>query len=393
MLQLEPVRALATRRWASGAMTLLCVAACAVDSRTPATTDDDEGFSSGRGGAQSGSAVTGGTSGTSLPASAGGTSLPVSAGGSYGSVTPSPSAGTGGLGTGGAGGAGSGGSAAGASGAAAGAGASTAGAGGSAAPGTPPAAPAGPCGLRLAGAAAVTFDDLYSAVALDLSALGADAALSARYLALTNRQSTGAPTCELDADSRLLLEVLSSLTVDPTAPGPVRLAGTPIIYRIDLRALNWTVAVTLRGTDFSDTWEAIIASSPFATPFLGDDADDATADSGTTVPVLLVDALLDQMLVGVPPFPPGVLDTLQADPELLPSLDRVSTPVDAGDVAGDLGVTQRELLDNLNLLDPALAVLGDNGTLERAVYAPLYRDALCILALVNENQPDPFACP
>jgi hypothetical protein len=380
MREREPARAPATRRWLI-ATVLLGVAACAVDSRNPTARGDDEGFGLGNGGAQSG--VTGGTSGTSLPAPS-----PGGAGGRNGSgIAPESAGGTVGLGSGGAASPDSDGSSAGDGDVPGG------GAGGAAAAGTPPAMPAGPCGLRLLAAPLLTFDDLLSTVALDLAALDEDDALNTRYLALTNRQSAGAPTCELDADSRLLLQVLSSLTVDATAPGPTRLGGAPLIYRIDLRALNWNVGVNLRGTDFTDTWEAIAASSPYAVGFVGDDADDAVADSGTQFPVLFVDALLDQMLAGVPPFPPGVLATLRADVELVPSLDRVSAPVEVRDVAGDLGVTDMALRANLNLLDPALAVLGDNRSLERAVYAPLYRSTLCVLSISNENQPDPNLCP
>jgi hypothetical protein len=383
MLELKPARL--PRGWLTIAPSVLCIA-CALDSRTPTSSDDDEGFGPGNGGAPSGSAVTGGTGGSALPVQVGSdTSLPApSAGGSSnGSGTPPESAG----GAGGAGGGGSAGAAAG--------GAGGGGAGGATAADAPPAGPAGPCALRLLDATLVSFDAVLSTVALDLATLDEEDALTTRYLALTNRQSAGAPTCELDANSRLLLQVLDSLTLDTTVPGPVRLPGVPLIYRIDLRAFNWDVGVALRGVDYSDTWEGITApdSSPYAVSFVGDAADDAIIDSGTVTPVLLVDALLDQMLDGVPPFPPGVLATLRADPELLPSLDRLSTPVEVQDAAGDLGVSRFDLADNLNLLDPAFAVLVNNGTLERAAYAPLYRPALCVLSAASENAVDPGYCP
>jgi len=46
---------------------------------------------------------------------------------------------------------------------------------------------------------------------------------------------------------------------------------------------------------FSDGWEAIIASSVYAVPFVGDEADDAVADSGTTVPLLFGDAFVAEV--------------------------------------------------------------------------------------------------
>jgi hypothetical protein len=51
-------------------------------------------------------------------------------------------------------------------------------------------------------------------------------------------------------------------------------------------------------TDFTDKWEAIIANNQYAVPFVGDDADDAVADSGTTVPVMFGDSLLDAASIG-----------------------------------------------------------------------------------------------
>jgi mono/diheme cytochrome c family protein len=61
------------------------------------------------------------------------------------------------------------------------------------------------------------------------------------------------------------------------------------------------------------------------------------------------------------------------------------------DAAGDLGLTPDELQDNLNDLNPELNVL-DQGRLDRDDFTQFYIDSLCILSLVNENQPDPNVC-
>lgn len=103
----------------------------------------------------------------------------------------------------------------------------------------------------------------------------------------------------------------------------------------------------------------------------------------------------------------ALLDS-EAESFVLPALTRaqvktdgaepISTTVDAydrditlDDVAGELMVPTDELIDNLNLLDPAFAVL-DGGAMDRDDFAMLFLQALCTLAVVNNNQPDPELC-
>ncbi len=62
------------------------------------------------------------------------------------------------------------------------------------------------------------------------------------------------------------------------------------------------------------------------------------------------------------------------------------------DAAGELMVTREDLEDNLTLLDPSLGVLS-NGLIDRDDFALLYIPTLCILSVVNENQPSPDVCP
>ena len=59
--------------------------------------------------------------------------------------------------------------------------------------------------------------------------------------------------------------------------------------------------------------------------------------------------------------------------------------------AGDLYVTADDLEANLNLLDPAMSVL-DGGSMDRDDFTALYAFNLCVLGVVNENQPDPALC-
>jgi mono/diheme cytochrome c family protein len=61
------------------------------------------------------------------------------------------------------------------------------------------------------------------------------------------------------------------------------------------------------------------------------------------------------------------------------------------DAAGDLGLTPEDLLQDLNLLNPALQVL-DNGVLDRDDFTGFYADSLCKLQVFGENAPDPDFC-
>ena len=61
------------------------------------------------------------------------------------------------------------------------------------------------------------------------------------------------------------------------------------------------------------------------------------------------------------------------------------------DAAGDLGVTPDVLEGELNDLDPSLNIL-EQSRLDRDDFTAVYVNSLCILSIVNENQPDQAAC-
>ncbi len=150
----------------------------------------------------------------------------------------------------------------------------------------------------------ISFDDLYASIASDLASLDADDALTARYIALTNRATAG--VCvgpELDRDRQGLFKLVNMLSTGTTVEEPLPIDRDQTIFRIDLADYGWDEPVTVVNadgttTDFLDKWEAIIANNPYAVPYVGDDADDAVADSGTLVPVMLSDALLDTASIG-----------------------------------------------------------------------------------------------
>jgi mono/diheme cytochrome c family protein len=148
-----------------------------------------------------------------------------------------------------------------------------------------------------------SFDDLYAEVANDLQQLDEDDALTARYIALTNRFTAGVcADTSLDKDRQAIFKMVNNLSTDTTISVPVPIDPEETIYRIDLTDYGWDDAVTVVidgvATDFADKWEAIAANNPYAVEFFGDDADDAKLDANTQFPVMLADSMLDTATIG-----------------------------------------------------------------------------------------------
>jgi mono/diheme cytochrome c family protein len=148
-----------------------------------------------------------------------------------------------------------------------------------------------------------SFDDLYAEVANDLQQLDEDDALTARYIALTNRFTAGVCSdTSLDKDRQAIFKMVNNLSTDTTISVPVPIDPEETIYRIDLADYGWDDAVTVVidgvATDFLDKWEAIAANNPYAVEFFGDDADDAKLDANTQFPVMLADSMLDTATIG-----------------------------------------------------------------------------------------------
>jgi hypothetical protein len=135
-------------------------------------------------------------------------------------------------------------------------------------------------------------DDLYALVANDLAQLDADDAVFTRYLSLADQANADGCGPVLDGARAALDKLVNSVSLDASQTNLVPVDADLTLYRLDLRDYAWDRPIELDGTTFADAWEAIIASSVYAVPYLGDDADDAVADSGTSVPVLFGDAFV-----------------------------------------------------------------------------------------------------
>ena len=66
--------------------------------------------------------------------------------------------------------------------------------------------------------------------------------------------------------------------------------------------------------------------------------------------------------------------------------------MDLATAAGDLLISAEELRQDLDLLDPVFAVLGNGGKLDRDDFNALYANAACIFSTLLNNQVDPALC-
>jgi hypothetical protein len=139
----------------------------------------------------------------------------------------------------------------------------------------------------------IDADDILELVATDLSSLDADDRAFARYLSLADEANAKGCGAVLNTSRAGLNKIVNSVSLSSTLSPLTAIDANQTLYRLDLRDYDWDRVVNVGGASFVDAWEAIIASSPYAVPYVGDEADAAAAASGTAVPVLFGGALVD----------------------------------------------------------------------------------------------------
>jgi len=145
----------------------------------------------------------------------------------------------------------------------------------------------------------VDYDELFQEVNDDLGRADNDDQVFFRYISLTNRFTAGVcADAALDKDRDGLVKMLNMLSIEAKIEAPVPVNDDETLYRIDLRDFQWDRAISVEGTAFNDVWEAIAANNPYAVEFIGDDADDAKADSQTAFPVQFADQMMDVAVIG-----------------------------------------------------------------------------------------------
>ncbi|HTV20026.1 MAG TPA: hypothetical protein VMG12_15185 [Polyangiaceae bacterium] len=143
-----------------------------------------------------------------------------------------------------------------------------------------------------------SYDDVYLAVASDLRGQESDDRPFTRYITLVNRYNAGACSDTLDRDRFALTKLVNMLSTRATVTAPEAIDDEKLIYRINIRDYDWDRDVEVDGDNFRDGWEAIIGTSPYAIPFVGDQADDIREDAETDVPIMSADAMLDVAALG-----------------------------------------------------------------------------------------------
>ncbi|MEO8179556.1 MAG: hypothetical protein ABI895_12055 [Deltaproteobacteria bacterium] len=141
-----------------------------------------------------------------------------------------------------------------------------------------------------------SWDDVYQSINADLARSDVEDTPYLRYFELGNssgdEDSGGACGLELSVKRQALTKLINSLSIDASVENPTAVNVNERLYRIDLRDFAWDRPISIAGQEYADGWEALIASDPYALSFIGDDAEDARADTGTLVPVLLVDSFI-----------------------------------------------------------------------------------------------------
>jgi hypothetical protein len=206
----------------------------------------------------------------------------------------------------------------------------------------PDAAPAEVCEGQF-----IDFDEIYEIVSTDLFTQSSDDRENFRYIGVTNRYNAGVCNADLNVDRWAMSKLLNSLSTENRIVVPVPIDERELVYRIDIRDYGWNRDVDVGGQGFEDGWEAIIANSPYAVPFEGDDVDTVALLTGTSVPFLFADALtaaasigdLYYGLVDMPDNLQDLLDDLRID---------VQGDFDTGEVVragtGDSGVSREDRL-------------------------------------------------
>jgi mono/diheme cytochrome c family protein len=144
----------------------------------------------------------------------------------------------------------------------------------------------------------IDFDHLYQDINRDLSGQDKDDRVFYRYVSLTNRFTAGVCSPALDADRNAMVKMMNMLSIKAKIGKVLPVNQTQTLYRIDLRDFDWDRAIQVENRPFDDVWEAIIDANPYAVPFVGDDADDARADTGTDVPVMFADQMMNVATIG-----------------------------------------------------------------------------------------------
>ncbi|MGH1342829.1 MAG: hypothetical protein ACRBN8_14805 [Nannocystales bacterium] len=180
--------------------------------------------------------------------------------------------------------------------------------------------------------------DVYETLELissDIVGVDADDRPFVRYLTLGHLHAAGYCDDEIEVFRAAMAKLLNALSTEVGVEVPVPLDDARTIYRIDLRDYGWERPIG----GFSNKWEALINATPYALERLEDSARLIQQFTGTTVPILMADAMLD----------------VAAQPPLYHDL--VDAPTSLADLENRFGI---DISDNIEELDVARAGVQDS---------------------------------
>lgn len=144
----------------------------------------------------------------------------------------------------------------------------------------------------------VSMDSLFARAHSDLATQDTDVQRYARYVSLANRWNAGACAPELEVARTAIGKALNSASVTTSMALPVAIDPDRLLYRVDLRDYAWQRQLVVQGQLYPDAWEAMLADNPYALPFEGPEADVLTAATGTLVPLIRSDVVVEAITRG-----------------------------------------------------------------------------------------------
>ncbi|HVZ35525.1 MAG TPA: hypothetical protein VG963_24035, partial [Polyangiaceae bacterium] len=142
---------------------------------------------------------------------------------------------------------------------------------------------------------ALSWDNVLQYINADLATADLEDRPYLRYIALGNGSEddsqSGRCGVSMDLKRDAVIKLLNAVSIDARIRGPVWIDAGYRILRIDLRDFQWDRRI-LVGGDYTDAWEALVDKDPYALAFTGDDAGDAVADTGSSIPVILADSFI-----------------------------------------------------------------------------------------------------
>lgn len=145
----------------------------------------------------------------------------------------------------------------------------------------------------------MTYDEMFALMQQDVLRLDAEDRPFTRYLQVSYSSNAGQCGIELDRQRFALTKMVNSVSLNPRITQPVAIDSNELLYRIDIRDYDWDrgIDIDFDGVDdFVDAWDAILdAVGNYAVEFTGDEADVVNAETGTTVPMLPVNAFVQEV--------------------------------------------------------------------------------------------------